>query len=86
MSCQHRYRKRNFHKNLFNIHFYSCKNEDFQLKSFDIFSSFFFLLKTKIEAVLASAHNLCCSAKIRNKYTYVPMCTPVYFINVGLRG
>ena len=71
--------------------FHGCKNDNFQMKVFNIFIIFAqnidcgYTLEPRLnEAVLTSTHNLCFGAKIRNN---IYPCKPqVYYIKVGCKG
>ena len=72
--------------------FHSCKNDNFQMKSCDIFLIFAQNIDREYtlepppsnEAVLTRIHNLCFRAKIRkNEYPCKPQ---FYYIKVGCKG
>ena len=72
--------------------FHGCKNDNFQIKIFDIFLIFaqnidcgYTLEPPHLsEAVLTCTHNLCFRAKIRkNLYPCIPQ---FYYIKMGCKG
>ena len=61
----------------YNVIFYSCKNDNFQMKKCDIFLIFAQNIDRgytlEPEAVLTSTHDLCFRAQIRGGETFTPV-------------
>ena len=67
--------------------FHGCKDDNFQMKIFDIFLIFAQNIDCgyTLEPPLTSTHNLCFEAKIRKKC--IPLLKPkFYYIKVGCKG